>query len=146
MYEELVKELRQKHRAYVLTDNAKPGQLFADTADAIEKLNEAVDQQARILEKYGGETGINDLKMFAEKYWELLEKTPRWIPTTERLPEKDGLYFAMGRNRNYSTECWVCQFANLGGMVKGWINDASRPVVEAWMEIPAPPKSLRKPL
>lgn len=38
MYEELVKECRNKYRAYVATDNERPGRLFRDAADAIEAL------------------------------------------------------------------------------------------------------------
>lgn len=38
MYGKLVKELRNKHRAYVLTENEKPGKIFAEAADAIEEL------------------------------------------------------------------------------------------------------------
>ena len=36
--EEIVVKLRNLHRAYVATDNVKPGQLFSDAADAIEAL------------------------------------------------------------------------------------------------------------
>ena len=38
MYDELVKQLREKHQAYVATYNAKSGQIFKDAADAIEEL------------------------------------------------------------------------------------------------------------
>lgn len=38
MYDELVKQLREKHQAYVATYNVKSGQIFKDAADAIEKL------------------------------------------------------------------------------------------------------------
>lgn len=39
MYDELIKELRGKHRAYVLTGNEKPGKIFEEAADAIEELS-----------------------------------------------------------------------------------------------------------
>jgi len=42
MYDEIILKLRNLHRAYVATDNAKPGQLFADAADAIEHLQKTV--------------------------------------------------------------------------------------------------------
>ena len=38
MYDDLVKQLREKHQAYVATYNAKSGQIFKDSADAIERL------------------------------------------------------------------------------------------------------------
>ena len=38
MYEDLIKQLREKHQAYVATYNAKSGQIFKDSADAIERL------------------------------------------------------------------------------------------------------------
>jgi len=34
---ELVKELRNKYRAYVATDNEKPGRIFSVAADVIEE-------------------------------------------------------------------------------------------------------------
>ena len=38
MYDELVKELRNKYRAYVVTGNEKQGRLFKQAANAIEEL------------------------------------------------------------------------------------------------------------
>lgn len=137
MYEVLVSHLRECAKS----DGAE--NTFEAAAEAIERLEFIVKRQGDILAKYGGETGINDLRMFADRYWDVFLNAPRWTPVTKKLPEKNGRYFVMGRNRNYSTEYWACQFADLGGVVAGWINDASRPVVEAWMEIPIPPESLR---
>ena len=38
MYDDLIKRLREKYKAYVATYNAKSGQIFKDSADAIEEL------------------------------------------------------------------------------------------------------------
>lgn len=38
--EELIKELRLKHRAYVETCSPNAGQIFADAADALEQMRE----------------------------------------------------------------------------------------------------------
>jgi len=38
--EELIKELRLKHRAYVETCSPNAGQIFADAADALEQMHE----------------------------------------------------------------------------------------------------------
>lgn len=38
--EELIKELRLKHRAYVETCSPTAGQIFADAADALEQMHE----------------------------------------------------------------------------------------------------------
>ena len=45
-YGELVNNLRQKHRAYVATSNAKAGQIFLDAAYAIEDLDDICQHQA----------------------------------------------------------------------------------------------------
>lgn len=61
-------------------------------------------------------------------------ETQRWIPVTERLPEKDGPYLVSG-----NSEIWICEFIHIG-ILKGWSNPANRPRVKAWMPLPEPPK------
>ena len=77
MYDELIKELRGKHRAYVLTGNEKPGKIFEEAADAIEELSRENGSLAK---------SVNEAS-------EILRR--RWIPVTERLPEEDESVFVV---------------------------------------------------
>lgn len=73
--------------------------------------------------------------------WECLDKVmqvptaqpdQRWIPCSERLPEKEGLYLVSG-----DSEIWICRFICLR-FFRGWSNPANCPVVKAWMPLPEP--------
>ena len=66
-----------------------------------------------------------------------LEQEPRWIPISEKAPEESGMYLVSGRWKNEPYEVWICEFMYLGEL-KGWANDAERPIVTAWMPLPAP--------
>ena len=58
---------------------------------------------------------------------------PKWIPVTEGLPKKDGLYLVSVKNdhlRRYSKTCW---YSN-----KNWF---ARQDVVAWMPLPQPYKA-----
>ena len=66
------------------------------------------------------------------KVLEILNK--RWIPVSEKLPEKDGYYYVSGNGK-----VWSCRFVNLM-YVKGWTNSADNPPIEAWMPLPEPYK------
>ena len=65
---------------------------------------------------------------------ELIPAQPeqRWIPVTERLPEKSGVYIVSGRGT-----VWECEFMSFGN-IRGWANDVINPVVTAWRELPEP--------
>ncbi len=67
---------------------------------------------------------------------------PRWIPVTERLPEKDGTYLVSGKWANEDSEVWICEFVRLYNW--GWCNKADRPLVKAWMPLPTPYKGGEK--
>ena len=54
-HEELIKALREKHRAYVGTYNPTAGQIFADAADAIEQLLNEQEKEHRIVKAVFGE-------------------------------------------------------------------------------------------
>ena len=63
----------------------------------------------------------------------LLEQETKWIPVTEELPKKDGLYLVSVKNdhlRRYSKTCW---YSN-----KNWL---ARQDVVAWMPLPQPYKA-----
>ena len=59
---------------------------------------------------------------------------PHWIPCSEQLPDRDGMYLVSG-----DEEVWICQFSNIG-FIRGWLNPVSRPVVRAWCSMPEPYK------
>lgn len=63
----------------------------------------------------------------------------RWIPVTERLPEKTGEYLVCGQWRGKPAETWVCELIAFG-KIKGWANEARNPAVTHWMPLPEPPK------
>ena len=70
MYDELVKELRNKYRAYLVTGNEKPGRLFKQAAYAIEELaKESERWQAEAKDWYLAYMGL--------------------LPTREESEEKD---------------------------------------------------------
>ncbi len=62
-----------------------------------------------------------------------IEQEPRWIPVTERTPDKEGLYLVSVKNehlRSYSKTCW---YSN-----KNWF---ARQDVVAWQPLPQPYKA-----
>lgn len=62
-----------------------------------------------------------------------IKQEPRWIPVTERTPDKDGLYLVSVKNdhlRRYSKTCWYSD--------KNWF---ARQDVVAWMPLPEPYKA-----
>ena len=77
--------------------------------------------------------GVNDKteKIAADAWNKRCDSTPCWIPCSERLPEKDGLYIVSvinDHNRRYSKTCWY------HGHEK-WF---ARQDVIAWMPLPEP--------
>ena len=66
----------------------------------------------------------------------------KWIPVTERLPDKNGEYLVSGAWRGEPAKTWICEFVVIGN-VGGWANPARKPVVTHWMPLPEPPKEER---
>ena len=87
--------------------------------------------------------GISCL-VYARSPYDAIEKVrameePRWIPVTERLPEKTGKYLVCCQWRGEPAETWVCELIAFG-KIKGWANEARNPAVTHWMPLPEPPK------
>lgn len=61
-------------------------------------------------------------------------KEPQWIPCSERMPEKCGLYLVSGGDK-----VWICELAQMM-TVFGWVNNVANPRVTAWMPLPEPYK------
>lgn len=65
----------------------------------------------------------------------------KWIPVTERLPEKTGKYLVYGRGNCYQeSKIWICECIGIGKVV-GWCNDAHNPIATHWMPLPEPPET-----
>ena len=62
----------------------------------------------------------------------------KWIPVSERLPEKTGLYLVSGKWRDKPPKVWVAGFSDIFGL-RGWENNAKNPTVEFWMPLSKSP-------
>ncbi len=60
-------------------------------------------------------------------------QSQRWIPVKKKLPKKSGKYYVSGGGK-----AWICEFLIIPNFGGGWCNDASNPVVQAWMPEPEP--------
>lgn len=127
MHDELVKRLREfasipehcenvadcdkctKEEICLSFTNKRIIEVTTQAADAIEELSVVVRAQKAVLDKF-----------------------PRWIPVTERLPEEDGCYLVAVKNdhkRRYSKTAWFSH--------DSWF---ARQDVTHWMPLPQPPK------
>lgn len=79
MYDELVKRIKI-FAQWVDKGLRIPPSICLEAADAIEALSAEVLGYKAILQQYGGETGIKNLQEYANKYWDLLQKTHRLKP------------------------------------------------------------------
>ena len=114
MYDELVNRL---HR---YSENCVAYKLDADFASAVHEAAEAIEE----------------LSVVVRTQKAVLDKFPRWIPVSERLPEKEGS---------------VLIFSELGGIAEGhyshmygvWVQyrwNVKGIKVSHWMPLPEPPK------
>lgn len=122
-YTELIKRLRNRRICIQQSGSLDDFPLLKEAADAIESLME--DNAAlngtitNILEQ------IKDLA------------NPRWIPVTERLPEKDGA-FITAYSKGGVSQNWYMTFHHGGG--KWYQNSEDTGEVTHWMPLPEPPK------
>ena len=120
MFEELVKRLRN----FSGTDNIAE---FAEAADAIEGLS---------MRLHGDEAAIAGMKREIERMVVSGNK-PRWIPVTERLPEKYHQVLVYGIN-GLQIDYYAGE-KSIGGFPLFMISEAK---VTHWMQLPTPPKEV----
>lgn len=87
-------------------------------------------QAVYLPEKFSKNAELLDVLMKAADAIEELSK-PRWIPVTDRCPEKSGDYIVFDDCRNLYVNEWHC-------LLKKWQYDDSR--ITHWMPLPQPPK------
>lgn len=121
MYGELVKSLRNM---------SKMGNRYGMAAV---KMNEAADAIEDLCGLAASQS--KDCSEAVAKYLELWAKQPRWIPVSERLPEKEDMvifhYAWTGRTGTVYKEVTLATLAELEHV-------GSKPL--AWMPLPTPPK------
>ena len=70
---------------------------------------------------------------------ERLEKqVPKWIPVTERLPEKEGTYLTYTEKESIHLDCF-CIYPNHG--TQFWVRGNGK--VTHWMPLPPAPEDLK---
>ena len=125
MYDELLKRLRDAAKmsealAVLLphSEGNATAKLFNEAADAIEELSKSLDD-------------MNEANIA------LYGALPKWIPVTERLPEKDGA-FITAYSKGGVSQNWYMPFHHGGG--KWYQNSEDTGEVTHWMPLPQPPK------
>lgn len=93
----------------------------------------------------------------ADRLEELEAKLPRWIPVTERLPEKDGSYLVSRKHKSGFRTQDVIKFAQNGDLIDPYDLHGEKNVwyyydseyghiparnVTHWMPLPEPPKEV----
>ena len=115
MYDELIKRLRSVKDSW----QAEEESWMLQAADAIEELSAVVRVQKAVLEKF-----------------------PRWIPVTERLPEAESKSFWVCTETGYQCECrWTNNRFGIRELDEwGWCLFDIPPYqkVVAWMPLPCP--------
>lgn len=132
MYEKLISSLR-------ICQGMCEGSRFEEAAKLLTQAADAIEELSGLVNHYGGETGIKNLEEYAKKYWDTLTKIPRWIPVTEKLPEKyDRCYLVVLNNWN-TDFCMYTKEKGFGMYItpKWW--DANDEVTH-WMPLPEPPE------
>lgn len=131
MYEKLVNRLRAVAGGgrEEKCDGCPYEEDYPCCVDCLDKLHK---QAAAAFEDLEGKYFL--MKKTAE--W-LSEKVHRWIPVTERLPEKDGT-FITAYSRGGVSQNWYMTFHHGGG--KWYQNSEDTGEVTHWMPLPKPPK------
>ena len=124
MYDELVKRLRDAAKMSEALSVLLPhsegnavAKLHRDAADAIEELSKRVDES---IPKDDAEIIIAEVAK------------PRWIPVTERLPERNNSYLVYVYGEATEMNYWHGKWHRL--------RDDYTKAVTHWMPLPEPPK------
>jgi len=109
--------------------------------EAIDTLNIGAELLRRVLddtdivgaERAKYEWGLGLIESYISDMEELPSAEPRWVSSSERVPKESGKYYVSGGDK-----VWICEFLIIPNFTGGWCNDASNPVVQAWMPLPKP--------
>jgi len=131
MYEDLINKLRELPHL-LLVQLGEHEDVIYQAADAIEELQQTVEHYKGCSDDWFKEAC--DYKLML----------PRWIPVTERLPEKNGFYLCCYEAKNKGGVAMdeglsVIQYFYGNWHLRKWhLIDTYK--VTCWMEIPEPPE------
>lgn len=131
MYEELIAKLRDHAEWYNEEIWAMPITIIADlsqAADAIEELSKGQKHLAEQVAKWQAEAVKGDCEA-----WLSEQDKPRWIPVTERLPEKEDEAVIVWEKQGFALIDW--RHDN-----KWAVLDNNFGIATHWMPLPEPPK------
>ena len=131
MYEELIAKLRDHAEWYNEEIWAMPITIIADlsqAADAIEELSKGQKHLAEQVAKWQAEAVKGDCEA-----WLSEQDKPRWIPVTERLPEKEDEAVIVWEKQGCALIDW--RHDN-----KWAVLDNNFGIATHWMPLPEPPK------
>lgn len=128
MYDELVKDLREKAEFLAAAEPLHIKNAFAETmkqaADAIEDLNKLVE---------------NSNKAYKAVYQNLAVRIPRWISVEERLPEAECGDFSKNVLVTDGKYIAISSYFNCEEMEPYWCYTGIGEITH-WMPLPEPPK------
>ena len=138
MYDELVKALRVcvdedkdcldcPYYSKCMSNDSEKHKAIVDAADAIEELQQIAGHYEESAHDY-----FKDVCYY-------LERVPKWIPVTERLPEKANHYlvYIECKCSAWMQVAWFCEkfyWEHMHG------DDVFKETVTHWMPLPEPPK------
>lgn len=155
-YNELVRKLRS-HNGWVLNET------LDEAADAIEKLEKDVEREKTYTQFWEDaaktckvqyekmEKKMLDWQAVADEHWEAyqhwfhnyMNDVPKWIPVTERLPEKRKYVLVRYKNNDMAVACWFDGDEDIlfwrAMTDEGWCADCDTDPTH-WMPLPEPPK------
>lgn len=135
MYDELLKRIRNRRICIQQSGGLEDFPLLKEAAYAIEELNILAEN---------GETTYDIMVRQTSYIEELQKKIPRWIPVTERLPEKNQIVVVVQHGKTWDYGRFR-GLAYLGGNIHkwNWENNTTK-TVDYWMPkqsaLPEPPE------
>ena len=129
MYEELVKKLRNRRICVQVGGNLEQEYpLMREAADAIEELQQTAGHYEEAARAY-----FRDVCYY-------LERMPKWIPVTERLPESMHEYVLCCGEKGGQFVGWVGEGVIVNGKTRAFQHDGRGRHITHWMPLPQPPK------